>query len=162
MHSILPTILMISVQLLAVVLLQVPLFLPLLGKAMFSSAHGSVCYHDHRLCGCSPDRIASHTCCCAREEERFRMAADLNEEESASPCCRHGQHSKARHVLMMAPCGMASPLFVSSVQDHLFTRYAGEMSLIVPRNIRSFEYPGSLLKGYFDPPKPPPRILYSV
>lgn len=157
MQSIFPRILLVSVQLLAILLLQVPIFLPLLGKVMSSPARGATCYHDHRLCGCSAERIASKTCCCARSAEAARLAADPGEADDDSSCCQRRPAAKARHTLMMAPCGAASPLFVSSVQDYLFVPYSGKITSPVVRDLLVSESPGRLCPGHFDPPDPPPK-----
>jgi hypothetical protein len=162
MHSILPKILLVSVQLLAIILLQLPAILPLLGKAFSFQPRGSVCYHDHRLCDCSPDRIANHTCCCARSAEQSLVPIERAQENNADSCCHHGQRSSTRHVLKIVPCGAASPLFMASVQEYLFVHNAGGMSSPVSLAISFFDYPGSLQMGYSNPPDPPPRYMFSV
>lgn len=160
MQSIFPRILLVSVQLLALLLLQVPTFLPLVRSVMSLPAHGAICYHDHLLCGCSAERIANKTCCCARSAEAANMAADPGEQDNHVSCCQRPLGSRARHTLMMAPCGAASPLFVSSVQDYLFVPYSGELSSPVERDLPFFESPGSLRTGFFDPPDHPPKMLF--
>jgi hypothetical protein len=162
MHSTQRKIVLVSFQLLAVILLQLPIFQPLMGKVFSSAARGVVCYHDHRLCGCSPERIARHTCCCARSAEDARTFADQKIDGSEGSCCNHRQRTKAMHSLLMAPCGAASPLYVSSVQDYLVFQGGGVISSPAIRQISSIEYPGNLRKGYFDPPEPPPKTLFSV
>ena len=163
MYSNFSKILLVSVQLLAIMLLQAPIFLPVLAKVFSSHSRGSVCFHDHRLCGCSPDRIANHTCCCFRSAKAARLVAASGEHENHDfSCHHHGKRATTRHFLTMMPCGAASPLFESSVQDYLFVHYAGEMSLPVPSDIPIFEYPGDPLQGHFDPPDPPPKLLFSV
>jgi len=151
---------LVSVQLVALILLQVPIFLPLVGKVLSSPARGTVCYHDHRLCGCSAERIANHTCCCARSAEAARLAAGPDDQDSGDSCCHRRQRPTSRYSLMMAPCGAASPLFVSSVQDYLFARYPGEISSPVTLDLAFFDSPGTVCSGYFDPPDPPPRMLF--
>jgi hypothetical protein len=153
---------LVSVQLVALILLQVPIFLPLAEKVLSSPARGAVCYHDHRLCGCSAERIANRTCCCARSAEAARLATVPEEHESDDSCCHHRKSPTARLALMMAPCGAASPLFVSSVQDYLFVQYPGEISSPVTLDLSFFDCPGTLRMGYSDPPDPPPRKLFFV
>ncbi len=162
MHSILPKILLVSIQLLAIILLQLPTILPLLSKAFSFHPRGSVCYHDHRLCGCSPERIANRTCCCFRNAELPPMTVDRGQENDDDSCCHHGQRTSTRHLLTMMPCGAASPLFMASVQDYLFVHNAGEMSSPVALNLLFFDSPGTPRQGYFAPPVPPPRMLFSV
>lgn len=163
MHSILPKSLLVSVQLLAIILLQLPTFAPLLVKAFSFHPRGSVCYHDHRLCGCSPDRIANRTCCCFRNAESSAVTVDRGQEYDDDSCCHHEQHtSTPRHLLTMMPCGAASPLFMAFVQDYLFVHNSGGTSSPVVLNLLFFESPGTLRQGYFAPPVPPPRMLYSV
>jgi hypothetical protein len=162
MHSIIPTNIMISIQLLAIILMQVPLLLPLVDKVFSLHPRGAACYRNHQLCGCAPDRIANHTCCCSRNVDRSRMTADLAMEDGADSCCRHGQRPKVRHSMEMAPCGAASPLFVSSIEDCLYLQYAGDLASSVSRDISFFECPGSPGIRYFDPPDPPPKLILSV
>lgn len=153
---------LVSVQFAALILLQLPIFLPLVEKALSSPARGAVCYHDHRLCGCSAERIANRTCCCARSAEAARLATGFAEQYSGDSCCHRRKSPPARHSLMMAPCGAASPLFVSSVQDYLFVRCPGEISSPVPLNLAFSDCPGTLRTGYVDPPDPPPKMRFSV
>lgn len=153
---------LVSVQFVALILLQVPIFLPLAGKILSSPVRGAVCYHDHRLCGCSAERIANRTCCCARSAEAARLAAGSEEQDSGDSCCHRQQRPTARHSLMMAPCGAASPLFVSSVQEYLFVQYQGEISSPVALDLAFFDCPGTLRTGYIDPPDPPPRKQFFV
>lgn len=153
---------LVSVQLVALILLQVPIFLPLVGKALSSPARSAVCYHDHRLCGCSAERIANHTCCCARSAEAARLAAAHEEKDGDDSCCHRRQYPPDRHSLMMVPCGATSPLFVSSVQDYLFDQYLGEISSPVTLELAHFDCSGTVRTGYFDPPDPPPKKQYFV
>ncbi|MHC1698651.1 MAG: hypothetical protein AB9919_11440 [Geobacteraceae bacterium] len=162
MQSNLLKILLVTVQLVALIHLQVPTILPLVGKVLSTPARGAVCYQDHRLCGCSAERIANKTCCCARSAEAASMAAGFGEKDGDDTCCHQRQGSTARHALMMAPCGAASPLFVSAVQDFLFVQNPGEISSPVTLDLPFFESPGSLCMGYFDPPDPPPRMQFFV
>lgn len=152
---------LVSVQFVALIFLQVPIFLPLAEKVLSLPTRGAICHQDHRLCGCSAERIANHTCCCARSAEAARLAG-VPEVQDSDSCCHRQDRPTVRHSLMMAPCGAASPLFVSSVQDYLFFQYPGEISSPVMLDLPFFECPGTLLTGYFDPPDPPPRKLYLV
>jgi len=161
-HSIIPKNISISIQFLAIMLLQVPLFLPLLEQGFSAHLRGAICYHDHQLCGCSPERIASHTCCCSRNAYPSRDTKVLAVEDGADSCCHNGQRPKARHSLKMAPCGAVSPLLVSAIEDCLYLQFAGGLASFVSCDIPFFEYPGSLRMRYFDPPDPPPKLILSV
>jgi len=161
-QSILPKILLVSIQLLAITLLQMPMFLPLVEKVVTFHPRGTNCYQDHQLCGCSPERIANNTCCCSKTAVSSRMAADHNEEDSMVSCCTHEQRSKTSHSLTMAPCGSKSPLFMASVQDCLHRQYVGKIKSPSMGKNPFFEYPENLQTRYSDPPDRPPNILFSV
>jgi hypothetical protein len=90
------------------------------------------------------------------------MDADPVEEDGSDSCCHHGERPESRHALKMAPCGTASPLFISSVHDCLYLPYAGKMASPAYQDISFFEYPGNLQVCYSDPPDPPPKIVLSV
>lgn len=163
MHSTLPKIMLVSIQLLAIMLLQGPMILPLVGKGFSFQHRGAVSSHDHQLCGCSPERIANHTCCCSKPAGLSRMAVDPGEEEGAKASCGDHEHRpKIHYSLKMMPCGATSPLFMSYVQDCMYLQYLGAIETPAYASILSFECPGSLRVRYCDPPDPPPKIILSV
>jgi len=56
----------IVLQITAMIMLLCTPHLPLLAHALAVRVQPGHCFMDHRLCGCSPERIAARTCCCYR------------------------------------------------------------------------------------------------
>jgi hypothetical protein len=52
------------IQLTALMLLQIYSVAPVFSRNLISYARVMRCTGDHAKCGCSPERIAAHTCCC--------------------------------------------------------------------------------------------------
>lgn len=131
-------------------LLQLALWGPSFLHAL--SEKGTVtCQNDHVLCGCSPNRIAAETCCCALA--------------SLSPCCLKNYVEETREekaasgaVLTSLPCGGSEdPLVTASIEAYLLP--TGKISAC---SISTTVYPLSSTMSQIDhsilPPIPPPKV----
>jgi hypothetical protein len=94
-------------------LLQLALWGPSFLHALSGKEVAVTCQHDHALCGCSPSRIASATCCCALV--------------SVLPCCQKESTESALEekthratAITSLPCGGSEdPLVTTSCEDYL-------------------------------------------
>lgn len=94
-------------------LLQLALWGPSFLHALAKKEVAATCQYDHALCGCSPSRIASGTCCCALA--------------SVSPCCQKETTESAFEekndhttAITSLPCGGSEePLVTASCEDYL-------------------------------------------
>ena len=57
-----------SLQIAAILLIQFYAIAPLFSRQFIAYAHVLRCTGDHAACGCSAERIASHTCCCCQSK----------------------------------------------------------------------------------------------
>ncbi len=153
--------LLLSLQLLAVLFLPMSALLPVAAQASAprSSVHG--CFHDHRLCGCSPERIADHTCCCARSACGCSMSSGKDDTGYEVEDSNHFRHSKLHKGFRAAPCGSASSLFNSSVEDYVCLRTSpgGVVSHRYAIS-RFYERPESIRTHFADSIDPPPKFAF--
>lgn len=111
----------------------------------------ATCQGDHNLCGCSPSRIASGTCCCALA--------------SISPCCQKNYIETAMQekaalgaVLTSLPCGGSEdPLVTASIEAYLLPGSTSchctvSTTLYLPSPISSQQ------EHQIPPPTPPPQV----
>ena len=124
--------------------------LSLWGPPFLRAPHEEGCQQDHALCGCSPGRIASATCCCA-------LAA-------ISPCCQQNYIEAAREekaaagrVIASLPCGGSEdPLVTAGSEDYLIPNMkmsVGPLSTTVYPPVAAM----SRLDFPLRPPIPPPK-----
>jgi len=145
------------VQLLAMLSLHLMIFLPLISHTLAARPKAGGCFHDHSLCGCAPERIASRTCCCAQSVSSCCMAAENGDMEEND---KHPRAEKSgRHYVKMPPCGGASPLFTASAQDCAYLPFTSH-GLAGPGcdALPFFEDPLSVRVRFDPPPHPPPEF----
>lgn len=142
-------------QVVALLLLQWYAIIPHLGRIQVRTA----CSGDHRLCGCAPERVAAHACCC------FQRAPSCCDPKGGHHDAHAAQHEEdaSTSFLSSAPCG--DPVkFVSASLDKL--KFMGCASLpLIPANCSSeFPFPPSERSSsrFREPPVPPPRIVVSA
>jgi hypothetical protein len=105
------------IQITALLLLQFYSVAPLFSRNFVSYARVMRCTGDHAKCGCSPERIAAHTCCCYQSKrlgflpppaggsiasaQEGTSAAHMDadhcdfEKPGKSSCCTKGANRKA-------------------------------------------------------------------
>jgi hypothetical protein len=132
-------------------LLQLALGGPAFVRALHEDEIATSCQHDHALCGCSPGRIASATCCCA-------LAA-------LSPCCQKTYIQSALKekaglgmVMTSLPCGGSDdPLVIASLEAYLLP-----FGIISASPLSTTVYPFrsalSRIDRTISPPSPPPKV----
>ncbi len=151
----------VLLQIAALLLLQLYIFLPSLAKAVTPHGTTAHCFHDHRLCGCSPERIANHTCCCCSHHEPAEPPCCAKKHHDEKPAARPVDAPSQRRI-SAAPCG-SHPQFITASLDKIkFVRCAS--SAVMPDVLPS-TYPlqsrGIFQRRSSEPPEPPPKILLS-
>jgi hypothetical protein len=179
-----------SLLLTAIYLLIV--FTPLAPFAMQSKfiAHAVTgeCSGDCRIDGCSPERSASHTCCCWQKKraEGFDAHQQVNSgcccaqkadtPRKTSGCCGtsprqvhdesvtasaagDGASRKQRTIVSNAPCGTGKLFTLSSGEQSWHLPFQFSKEITSPeQSSLSFIPPDSLLSRHGDPPDPPPIL----
>ena len=180
----------VVIQITAMIMLLCTPHLPILTHALAVRVQPGHCFMDHRLCGCSPERIAARTCCCYRNMEPVETPAkhgccDLMAKAHEPPakaavqpgCCdlqshAHGQSTpgdddngmpSASPRLCSMPCGQDSPV-ISPVTSEM--KYLASTWAPLPTDRSSFHNTcGSgdpYLSLSLEPPVPPPKTAITV
>ena len=146
------------VQLTAIFLVQFYTLVPSLSRAI-THDQPHHCRGNHVECGCSPERILSHTCCCFPHK---------------SACCAGSMHSRNVKVkpglakastpcLKTASCGSGSPLLIPTLEElkivlpaaAMVNRQASFVLLALPLREKG-------AGRHVVPPDPPPKPFFSV
>jgi hypothetical protein len=142
----------VMLQVVAILLLQ---WYPL--APHLSRQHGHLqCRGDHRLCGCSPERVAAHTCCCNQRKPACCDKKGPHEEDQLA-----GRDGKtASPYFSTAPCG-GSPKFVTASLDKLKFVRADVLSAITAHYSPQFPSPlgETAASRITEPPEPPPKLI---
>ena len=115
-----------------------------------------VCSGDHQLCGCSPERVAAHTCCCSQQQP----ACCASQAHPGKDRLAKGEGKPASPSLSIAPCGDAAKFTVTSLDQLKFVP-AAAWPVIAVRYTQVFPSPfGATVASRFpEPPDPPPQLL---
>jgi hypothetical protein len=137
------------------------------------------CVGDCDICGCSPERRASHTCCCWQKKlQRMPETAQVaggghdhgeqpagccrkkQEPEPVAECCRKKKRD-VQQVLTCCPCGSSKMVGLWGAQkfEQLPNRFAG----IIPVSCGEFRFHpfiDRLTDRHGDPPDPPPKLTF--
>jgi hypothetical protein len=150
----------------AAILMYLHVFVPSTVRLIRGGGQLHECFGDHRLCGCSPERIANRTCCCYQS----RSLKPANPEK---PCCHHQKKAAADHSpqtgrkdadtdsapsMRTAPCGSLTFMGLSS-NDLKFIQPV--FARIMPdESCRPllFLQPTTLQSRFIEPPLPPPKL----
>jgi hypothetical protein len=149
---------------------------PLAPLAMFSPhvAHAITgeCVGDCRICGCSPERSASHTCCCWQKKLK-----NLNDKENVPECCRkkghHAEHEqstascpneqRSSHPRLTCNCPCGSNKLVGLWGGEKFEQLPFHYStdiLATSEECLFIPHRDCLTDRVGDPPDPPPKLAY--
>lgn len=137
-----------SFQLLACAFFLLFSMTPVLMNTFAGNSSRPACTGDHRLCGCSPHRVANRTCCCYQVPE----------------CCRidgpaaHEQQAPADPGFTSLPCGREAVVLLSSQDLHLLPPAAPLDRPVSLAGLASFEPFHAIPELVLPPPVPPPRL----
>ncbi len=127
--------------------------------ALRSHALTGECAEDCMICGCSPERSASHTCCCWQKRVRRAEAeAVLNGEQH--DCCKKKQHRPAGATISEHPCGSADMIALAGTdQDDLLPFHFAGPIIGEPESVHAQLPRGDLADCHVIPPDPPPETV---
>jgi hypothetical protein len=142
-------------QLAALLLLLACPLVPVL-EAVFPG-HGldAGCTGDHARCGCTPERAAAGTCCCARR----KPDCCARDGRGAAAGDRGGEKPSRRH-LSTAPCG-GSPKFIAASLANLPYLLPRSCLTAAPEGERVLFSPFTAVAvgRHPEPPDPPPESV---
>jgi hypothetical protein len=118
------------------------------------------CAGDCAICGCSPERSGSHTCCCWQKKLQ-QVHEDHDDDQNEPDCCKkiHAEQKNKTVSFSSRPCGSnKSMAFPGVEQTDVFPfRFnqrrliVWESTLIVSPPVCRADWPG-------EPPDPPPKL----
>ena len=178
----------VALQLAAMVMLLSAPYWPVLARALDLHARPGQCAMDHRLCGCSPERIASRTCCCFKNGMRAEPSgapghADL-EANAHGQCPLHDagvhrqgdlQEAKAHEernllkdnaspsspVLSCLPCGRSPETILHTAADLKYLSSArAPLAALGATSHHLPQRDDGYLNPSLEPPVPPPKISF--
>lgn len=114
------------------------------------------CAEDCRICGCSPERSASHTCCCWQKKlRREKLEA---QEQPMADCCTKNKKRTSEVSISECPCGSGKFLaFTSSDRDELLPYHFNGSIIILQEPVRFARVSPCLTDRHIPPPDPPPK-----
>jgi hypothetical protein len=146
---------LVALQLVTLLSMELYFLLPIYRNISVSRGHGVVCYHNHRLCGCSPERIANHTCCCAQFERS--APACCAQKHFETKCAAQPVPPRATRFICAAPCGGLQESMAVSHETMNFEPY-----FTVQATPPVFFSPRQAMSRYAtwssEPLKPPPKL----
>ena len=164
----------IALQIVAMLMLLCLPHMPLLSRALGAHMRSGGCAMDHRICGCSPERIASRTCCCFRNMKAHAPSVKPRQ----CPLQSHSSHdgpdldeavvddiatSHTSHRLASPPCG-TGPQMISHTAGEL--KYLRLTWAQLPALRSEPCCPPVRGDGYvspsLEPPDPPPNIVSAL
>ena len=147
----------VGIQLAALLLLQVYSSKPIFGLLIGPNNHSAVCQGDHRLCGCSPEKIANRTCCCFRYKSfpkacHLKMYCECESKSSVKP-----ETSRGPRLVCYPSCGGQPNLITASFERFLPIKFNPDLF-----NNLLFYYHLVFREDFQgrskEPPDPPPKI----
>jgi len=145
----------VIVQVVAVLLLQWYAIAP-----HFRQGNVHQCRGDHSQCGCAPERIAAHTCCCY---QRKALYCGMKNHCKKSHFTKRSGNSSITYI-GIAPCG-GNPKFITVSLDRLeFVRSKAQTALPTRCSFRRPTFLRETVNSrIMEPPDPPPpkKLLFS-
>lgn len=157
----------VALQVAAMVMLLSMPHLSLLARTQAVHAQPGRCAMDHRICGCSPERIASRICCCFRNMRTAATAVEPGHCDLRAKPHEHPDSGKepppASPRLTCLPCGQDSQVIGHAATEMKYLRSVRALvstHRTAPLDTPLCEY--SYLGPFLEPPVPPPKIFFSV
>lgn len=125
-----------------------------LHSAIIIHAMTGECSGDCDICGCSPERRASHTCCCWLK----KLKNNPNHNEQATGCCIKEKKAQTRTLSSTCPCGSGKQLALWGKEELQVLPYHFSGSNVLLRKDRfSHQTSDRLVSRNVKPPVPPPE-----
>jgi hypothetical protein len=152
----------ITIQIVALVILLCLPYLPLLANALTVHGRPRHCSMDHRICGCSPERISSRTCCCFRNMKSGKTPIKhglFDWRTKAHNHCELNHHNPpVSYELSSLPC-VSDPQMISHTTSEmkylLSIRGTLPTHRAVPHNQLKRRH--SYIRPSLEPHTPPPK-----
>jgi hypothetical protein len=150
-------------QIVVMLLLQFSTVAPVLARSLNHRPSVAYCSGDHVKCGCSPERVASRTCCC------FQNLHTKTVKPEKLSCCKMSASKKAEidnsdedrsaTAISSMPCG-SDPRFDASAAENIKFLHAVFLSAVHYHSITLHYYPhhSSCLSRFLEPPDHPPKF----
>lgn len=124
-------------------------------SSIITQAIPGECSGDCDTCGCSPERRASHSCCCWLNK---RKNHDKHDEQVAD-CCKKNSKVKTSAISGYCPCGSAKQFSLWGKEELQLLPYNFNGGITLLREDRFFHHsPLQLVGRSIKPPVPPPEL----
>lgn len=158
-------------QIMVMLLLQFSAVASGLARSLNHQNYIARCSGDHARCGCSPERIASRSCCCFQSK---RLDHERNEPKPVKhSCCKteasaempdsHDDDDRMIPAISSIPCGSDSRFIAASAET---IKFIFPMSpSLAPVSTVALHFPNgckTYLSRYPAPPDQPPKISPAV
>jgi len=158
-------------QIMVMLLLQFSAVAPGLARSLNHRSQLTHCSGDHARCGCSPERIASRSCCCFQSK---RLDPEQYEPKPVKhSCCKteasaempdsHDDHDRMIPAISSIPCGSDSRFIAASAENIKFI--SPSLLCLAPIPTVALHFPNdckAYLSRYLAPPDQPPKISPAV
>jgi hypothetical protein len=158
-------------QIVVMLLLQFSAVAPGLARSLNNRTQLAHCSGDHARCGCSPERIASRSCCCFQSK---RLDPEHNEPKPVKhSCCKteasaempdsHDDDDRLIPAISSIPCGSDSRFIAASAENIKFI--SPSLLCLTPVPTVALHFPNdckTYTSRYLAPPDQPPEISPSV
>ena len=112
------------------------------------------CTGDCNICGCSPERRASHTCCCWRK----KLAQNIEQHEHKNGCCKKSKNHKTVTIASCCPCGNGKKHIWLGGNGFEFLPYHFAEKILTRQEDEQYHHtPANLVECTCEPPVPPPK-----
>ena len=138
-----------------------PLTPVVLNSPLFDHTVIGECAGDCALCGCAPERSASHTCCCWLKKQ----SAEHIEEQNQSACCKKksSDNKKTKTIISSRPCGSGKTAALAGMeQEDAFPYHFTLQKPVALESELSKHIAHCLIDWLGEPPDHPPKISQRI
>ena len=117
------------------------------------------CSGDCRICGCSPEHSANHTCCCWLKKQKDE---EQKHEAEAPAFCKKKRAAKATVTITCGcPCGSGKQLAIAGFGGSELVPFQFDGFVVKPYIItRDLPRVRRLTDRHCDPTDPPPKLSH--
>ncbi len=124
------------------------------GFAFIAHTATGKCTGDCDTCGCSPERRASHTCCC-----QTRLKHHNKPNGQATGCCKKRDNGRTPAISQACSCGRSKHFTLWEKEEvPIPASHFNESIILYCGNNFSHEASGRLVSRDIKPPVPPPEL----